>query len=89
MPLAQNRQPTGQPTCELTQAVRRSASGIITVSAAELLQAASLPFRTGCQVSRSFSVPSVLLWRAVTVAAAEINSLGQDCWSRCERLVIA
>src|SRR5947209_6661399 len=33
MPLAQNLQPTGQPTWELTQAVRRSASGIMTVSA--------------------------------------------------------
>src|SRR5437879_1275955 len=31
-PLAQNLHPTGQPTCELTHAVLRSASGIITVS---------------------------------------------------------
>ena len=50
IPLAQNLQPTGQPTCELTHAVRRSPSGIITVSALP-------PFG---QVSSSFAVPSEL-----------------------------
>ena len=50
IPLAQNVQPTGQPTCELTHAVRRSSSGIITVSALA-------PFG---QLRSSFCVPSLL-----------------------------
>src|SRR5215210_6766899 len=50
MPLAQNVQPTGHPTCELTHAVRRSASGIITVSA----------FAPSSQDKNNFSVPSEL-----------------------------
>ena len=59
MPLAQNLQPTGQPTCELTQAVRRSPSGIMTVSACA----------PSGQLSSSLRVPSELSWFVCVTAA--------------------
>src|SRR3982751_1112594 len=78
MPLAQNVQPTGHPTCELTHAVRRSASGIMTVSA----------LAPSGHVSRSLSVPSLLHWDVVTEADAKLTRAPSSSRSLLERLVI-
>src|SRR6187549_1284837 len=73
IPLAQNLQPTGQPTCELTQAVRRSASGIITVSALE----------PSSQDKNNFSVPSELDCRLAI--AADVNAISATTFARSGR----
>ena len=78
MPLAQKRQPTGQPTCELMHAVRRSPSGIMTHSA-------TLP---SGQVSKSFCVPSLLAWWVVTAEVANVRRWPSRSWSRLARLVM-
>src|SRR5580765_5529846 len=78
IPLAQKRQPTGQPTCELTHAVRRGPSGIITVSALAPLG----------HVRRSFSVPSELCWFDVTTELSKVTRLAIRSRSALPRFVI-
>src|SRR5437763_1144686 len=86
MPLAQKRHWTGQPTWELTHAVRRGPSGIITVSA--LGGAAGEASGPADHSRSSFSVPSELDWRRTGFASANEKLSASRARSSFDRFVI-